>query len=61
MKKKNKGPNIDPCGTPIVILLGFDITPFHPTLCSLLDKYDLNHETIFSHIPKDFNLWIKTL
>jgi hypothetical protein len=29
MKKKNKGTNIDPCGTPIVILLGFDITPFY--------------------------------
>jgi hypothetical protein len=40
------------CDLKTPILLGFDITPFHPTLCSLLDKYDLNHETVFSHTKR---------
>jgi hypothetical protein len=38
--RNNKGPKIDPCGTPHFIFLGLDNWPFTRHCCSLLDRQD---------------------
>ena len=37
--KNNRGPKIDPCGTPQLILPISDLTPLYTTYCCLSDKY----------------------
>ena len=37
----NSGPNIDPCRTPVVILVKLDLMPLNTTYCLQFDKQPL--------------------
>ena len=41
-KRNNRGPSIEPCGTPQVIPLATDIVPSTSVTCTLPVKYDQN-------------------
>ena len=42
-KMNNRGPKMDPCGTPQVTVSKSDFLPKHFAACTLLDKYVLKH------------------
>src|SRR6218665_2844847 len=57
MKSRNKrGPRMEPCGTPNLILLRAERTPLHFTCCDLSDKLLLNHESATHLLPILSNL-----
>ena len=37
-KRNSKGPNTNPCGTPLVIVISSDLTPLYFTNCFLLHR-----------------------
>ena len=43
--KKNSGPRIEPCGTPVLIVFEDEIQPLISQTCSLLAKYDVNQSS----------------
>ena len=49
----NIGPNIDPCGTPLVTGIHCDIDSSTFTVCFLLDKNDPIHIKTIPFIPYD--------
>ena len=48
-KRNNRGPSIEPCGTPQVIPLATDIVLSTSVICTLPVKYDQNQ-----HIYREF-------
>ena len=45
--RKNKGPKIDPCGTPVVTGSSSDLWLLYSTYCDFPDK--LLHSNLFAH------------
>ena len=55
--KNDKGPRIEPCGTPALIYDHFEFWLFRRTLWNLSDKNEAISPKYSSHIPKGFSLY----
>ena len=54
--KNNNGPNMLPCGTPMVIFAGRDSALTHIDCWTRPERYERNHSKLFPATPSDLSL-----